>query len=518
MSQRGRLARIASIAFVVLMFFGPASAAANPLGGLADTAPIDPWLASKLDAVSATEDLTVLIHGTSLAAARSGAERAGLERLGDLERIGVTIARGTPPQVTLAARQAGVSYVEGNQPIELFTTSSHDATRGSEVLTDSFARSGTRLDGSGVSVAVIDTGVDPTHPFFQTENGDSIVVANLKYLCGVVRTNLDACFTDVGPLVDTDTLSAGGHGTHVNGIVAGQPTELAGGATASGAAPGARLVSLSMGAGLAIINANMALEWVLNNHEAPCGDGVSAAECPPIKVTNNSYGPASGGSFNPESATAKLQRELAAQGVVTVWANGNGGGDGSVNRANPPGQDPTPGIISAASYFDKDTGTRDGVLSGYSSRGDRTEPSTWPDISAPGENITSACRPQLAICSSGGAPQSGKNVKDVAAFNTISGTSMAAPHIAGIVAQLFQLDPSATPGDVEHALKSTAYRYEDGAPYRDVGDYRSSYDKGTGLADVVGAVEALGGHQAMAEAGSDSSSDTDSEPAATCGG
>lgn len=516
MSRRGRSARIASIASVLLMFFAPASAAANPLGGLTGDAPIDPWLVDKLDDVAAGQDLTVLVHGTDLAAARSGAARAGLEPLGDLERIGVTIARGTPLQVTLAARQAGVTYVEGNQPIRLFTTSSHDATRGEEALTDSLARSGAALDGSGVSVAVIDTGVDPTHPFFRTEDGDSIVVANLKYVCGIIRTNLNACFTDVGPSVDTDTLSAGGHGTHVNGIVAGQPTELAGGSTARGAAPGARLVSLSMGAGLAIINANMALEWVLNNHEAPCGDGVSAEDCPPIKVTNNSYGPASGGKFNPDSATAKLQRELAAEGVITVWANGNGRGDGSANRSNPPGQDPTPGIISVASYFDQDSGTRDGTVSVFSSRGDRTAPATWPDISAPGENITSACRPHLAICSTGGRPRSGESAQDVAAFNTISGTSMAAPHIAGIVAQLFQLNPSATPAEIEHALKSTAYRYTDGARYHSTGDYQSSFDKGTGLVDVVGAVTALGGPVTMAEQ-REASSDTTSE-SATCGG
>ncbi|MPY98494.1 MAG: S8 family serine peptidase [Actinophytocola sp.] len=517
MSRRGRSARIASLAFVLLMFFAPASAAANPLGGLTGDAPVDPWLIDRLDDVSAGQDLTVLVHGKDLAAARSGAARAGLERLGDLERIGVTIARGTPLQVTLAARQPGVTYVEGNRPIRLFTTSSHDATRGTTALTDSLSRSGTALDGSGVSVAVIDTGVDPTHPFFRTEDGDSVVVANLKYLCGVVRTNLDACFSDVGPLVDTDTLSAGGHGTHVNGIAAGQPTDLAGGATARGAAPGARLVSLSMGAGLAIINADLALEWVLNNHDAPCGDGVPAAECPPIKVINNSYGPTSGGKFNPDSATAKLQRELAAEGVVTVWANGNGGGNGDVNRSNPPGQDPTPGIISVASYFDQDSGTRDGVVSGYSSRGDRTAPATWPDISAPGENITSACRPQLVICSSGGRPQSGVNAQDVAAFNTISGTSMAAPHIAGIVAQLFQLNPSATPGEIEDALKSTAHRYTDGARYRSTDDYQSSFDKGTGLVDVVGAADALGGQLTVAEPRA-ASSDTTSEPAATCGG
>ena len=68
---------------------------------------------------------------------------------------------------------------------------------------------------------------------------------------------------------------------------------------------------------------------------------------------------------------------------------------------------------------------------------------------------------------------------------------MAAPHIAGIVAQLFQADPGATPAQIESALKGSAYRYTDGAPYTSAGGYTSSYDKGTGLVDVVAAVARL---------------------------
>ena len=268
-------------------------------------------------------------------------------------------------------------------------------------------------------------------------------------------------------VVDTDTLSGGGHGTHVSGIVAGRPTTLSDGGQLQGAAPGASLVSISTGAVLLIVGADSALNWVLENHEAPCGAGVPAAECPPIKVTNNCYGPTGGGEFDPNSATVKLQRALAAEGVVTVWAAGNDGGDGSASVTNPPGQDPTGGILSVASYSDQDTGTRDGVVSEYSSRGASADPSTWPDLSAPGENITSACRPYLPICSTGLDPRNGPGLLDVGTFNTISGTSMAAPHIAGIVAQLFQADPSATPAEIEAALKGTTYRFTDGAAVHD---------------------------------------------------
>jgi subtilisin family serine protease len=68
---------------------------------------------------------------------------------------------------------------------------------------------------------------------------------------------------------------------------------------------------------------------------------------------------------------------------------------------------------------------------------------------------------------------------------------MAAPHIAGIVAQLFQADPTATPAEIEDALKSSTYRFTDGAAYETVGAFTTSFDKGTGLVDVVAAVGRL---------------------------
>ncbi len=384
--------------------------------------------------------------------------------------------------------QPGVQYVEaGDQPIEFFSTTSNQATRGLEATQTLTGADGTKLTGKGVSVGVIDSGVDPTHPYFKEADGSSAVVANYKTLCEPTET---LCTVQKLPnTVDTDTLSLGGHGTHVNGIVAGRPTTLSSGAKVQGAAPGAKLVDLSTGAGLVILGADAALNWVLEHHQAPCGAGVPAATCPPIKVTNNSYGPTGGGAFDPSSTTAKLQRALAAEGVLTVWANGNDGGDGSSSLSNPPGMDPTPGVISVASFNDLGTGTRDGKVSDFSSRGKAGDQSTYPDISAPGENITSSCRLYLAICSTGLDPQNGPGATDIGTFNTISGTSMAAPHIAGIVAQLFQANPSATPAQVEDALKTTAYKYADGAAYENGALGTTSFDKGYGLVDVVAAAQ-----------------------------
>lgn len=492
MPRQRRHHRVALAVVLVAALLVVGGRAAVPAAGAPTLARVSDSLVTQLDGARALVPLPVMVHGTDVAAARSAARSSGMTVLTSFEKIGVVVAAGTPAQVQAVRGKAGVTYVEGDTPIAFSLATSGQATRGDEAIAAGVPGApGTPLDGSGVSVAVIDSGVDGTHPFFQ-DAGGSAVVRNLKGLCAfgtLIPIPASACFADLTLLNDTDTLSVGGHGTHVAGIVAGRSVTTTGTAPRQldGAAPGASIVSLSVGAGLNILGADAALNWVLENHAAPCGAGVSAAECPPIKVTNNSYGPAGGGAFDPESATVKLQRALAAEGVVTVWAAGNDGGDGAESLTNPPGQDPTPGILSVASYDDGGTGTRDGLVSEFSSRGAATDPSTWPDISAPGTDIESACRPYLVICATGLTPVNGPGPLDVATFNTISGTSMAAPHIAGIVAQLFQADPSATPAQIEAALTASARKFTDGAPYSG----GTSYDKGHGLVDVVAAVAAL---------------------------
>ena len=477
MRRAPRLAAAAALAVVAVIPAMPTTSAGASLPLV--KANVSDFLAHELTTLGLGERTTVLVHGTDLAAADRAVAATGMTRAMSFDRIGVVVARGTKTQIALARVQPGVTYVEGNQPIEFSQYTSHSATRGTEAQQTLTGADGTALTGTGISVGVIDSGVDPTHPYFTEADGTSAVVSNNKTVCDPLEAFCQV--VNLPNTVDTDTLSLGGHGTHVAGIVAGRPTELSDGSTLHGAAPGAKLVSLSTGAGLFIIGADTALNWVLENHEAPCGEGVPVAECPPIKVTNNSYGPSGGGEFDPESATVKLQRALAAEGVVTVWAAGNDGGDGSESLTNPPGQDPTGGILSVASYNDLETGTRDGELSEFSSRGLAGDPSTWPDLSAPGDTITSSCRIYLPICSTGLDPV------EAGDYNTISGTSMAAPHIAGIVAQLFQKAPDATPAQVENALTSTAYQYPFGAPYSG----GSSFDKGHGLVDVVAAANAL---------------------------
>jgi serine protease AprX len=457
--------------------------AAVPATAASGLAPLAPSLVPQLAALTSGE-LVVMVHGATVAEAQRAVEVTGMAPVTTFRKIGVVVARAGAGQIQSARTQPGVTYLEGEQPITFTSSTANVATRSLEARQTLVGANGKPLDGTGVSIAVIDTGIDPTHPAF----AGGKVVRNLKSLCLDDASTETSCVTAVPNAVDTDTLSLGGHGTHVSSLAAGNSVSLTDGTQVSGAAPGAKIVALSTGAAVLITGANAALNWVLENHKAPCGSGVSVAQCPPIRVVNNSYGPSDGGAFDPNSATAKLQRQLAAEDVVTVWAAGNEGGDGATSLTNPPGQDPTGGIISVASYNDLGTGTRTGSVSGFSSRGAKADPATWPDISAPGENIVGACRLYLPICATGLQPQNGPGVADVGTYNSISGSSMAAPHIAGVVAQLFQAAPTATPAQIERALKSTAFRYPGGAPYQSVDEYSTSFDKGAGLVDVVAAV------------------------------
>jgi hypothetical protein len=260
------------------------------------------------------------------------------------------------------------------------------------------------------------------------------------------------------------------------------------------------------GAALGLLDAVAAQNWVLEHQQNPCRSAVQQTTseidpaCPPIRVTNHSYGPiATEGedqTFNARSAAVVAQRKFVEMGGVAVWAAGNDGGDGSFAATNPAGMDPTPGVLMVASYDDGQTGDPDNKLSSFSSRGKIGSFGTYPDLAAPGDRITSACRPTLAVCK--GAPSF-----DGGNYQTISGTSMAAPYVAGVVAQLFSADPTLSPADVEDVLEDTAHKFTAGGDYQDDPQNTgstTSFDKGHGLVDVLAALGAVRGEQ-VAERG-----------------
>jgi subtilisin family serine protease len=509
--------------------------AGSPAAPVPPPAAVVERLDAELGAASDAASHLAFVHGADLGAAEEAVATAGLTLVDTFDRIGVAVATGTPDQLRAAAGAAGVTRVELDTPIELALDTSHVATRGEEALrgfevtttetvttgkgkqgkgkqeTSTVTRTETSapLDGSGVSIAVIDSGIDGTHPFFLDAEGNSKVVRNLKFACvaGVLIPLQGPCIGEEGdavdelfvdaPANDSDTGSLGGHGTHVAGIAGGGYGELSDGRPLHGAAPGAKLVGISVGAVISVYGGTAGMNWVLEHHAQPCGPDADATACPPIKVVNNSWG-GGGQPYDPEDVTAKLQDALVADGVTVVWAAGNDGGDGTTRNIDGPAQSPTPGVLSVANYDDGDTGTRDGALDSSSSRGYEPEISSYPDLSAPGATITSSCRPYLPICYLHGSTGDGNQL-----YYNLGGTSMAAPHIAGIVAQLLQADPTLTPGEIEDVLEDTAYPFAAGAPYVDDTmnpGTKTSFDKGHGLVDVVAAVARVRGLSAWPEA------------------
>jgi serine protease AprX len=419
-----------------------------------------------VDGLTATIDDAVLEltgHGTVLVVAERGADldaiadevAARTELVSIYPKIDVLLAAGDADALRSLATIPGVERLEHDAPIELFTETSHTATRGDQLLSGAVTVGGEIIDGSGIGVAVVDTGVDGLHPDLVDRMGENVkVVPSLGLLGGTAI-----------PFPETDTLSLGGHGTHVAGIVAGDGTASDG--RFHGAATGATIHGVSGGTLISLHSALEALYWVLENHDTVT---------PAIRVVNNSWG-SSAGDYNENNSTARAVSELIAEGIVVVFAAGNDGGDGSTQRTSVQCVDPTPGMICVASYDDQGTGTREGTTSSFSSRGDAQRPETWPDLAAPGSNIVAACRVYLPVCATGAL-----GADDFVNYASLSGTSMAAPHIAGIAAQVLQVDPSLTPAEVEQILVATAESYGD-----------PGYAEGAGLVDAVAAVQAAAG-------------------------
>lgn len=355
-------------------------------------------------------------------------------------------------------------YVERNTAVEFYDTQTRQAIRQNLVVdpvTGLKDALGNPIDGRGVGVAVVDTGINALH-------------TDLGYvptgLGGVVTANYKIASLAAVPLPNTDTSS--GHGTHVAAIVAGQGT---GNANAKGVATGAKLYGFGAGDANTILWGAASFDWIAQNHNLVT---------PPIRVVTNSWG--SGTTYDPNSALTQFTNLLIGKGIAVVWAAGNGGGTGATATTSAQCQIPTAGNICVGATDDQNTGNKDGPIASFSSRGKSTDASTWPDIMAPGVAVYSA-RPPAGYAT-------GSGIADPNYVN-LSGTSQAAPHVAGIVALMLQKHPTWSPATVEEKLKCNAYKFSDGASYSSVtvsgcSGATAAYDKGFGLADAYAAVSA----------------------------
>ncbi|TCB98382.1 peptidase S8 [Micromonospora zingiberis] len=272
--------------------------------------------------------------------------------------------------------------------------------------------------GAGVTVAVIDSGVDLTHP----DLADAVTEA-------------------VSFLPDNDPVDRFGHGTHVASTIAGRGT--ASGGRYRGVAPDAELVSAKVCEYWCDDSAILAaMHWAAVDKQAT--------------VINMSLGGWDGPEIDPmEEAVNTLTAQTGALFVVSAGNDGPGertvGSPGSADAAL------TVGAVD-----------RDGSLADFSSRGARIgDDAVKPDITAPGVGIVAAKAAEGEM----GIPVDEHHVAE-------SGTSMAAPHVAGAAALLAQQHPD---WDATR-LKATLMGSANPRP----GD--TAYQQGAGLVDVARAI------------------------------
>ncbi|WP_329223538.1 S8 family serine peptidase [Streptomyces sp. NBC_01485] len=236
-------------------------------------------------------------------------------------------------------------------------------------------------DGTGVKVAVLDSGIDATHPDLR----------------GAVVASKD--FSGSGGVDDQM-----GHGTHVASTIAG--TGAASNGRYKGVAPGARLL-----VGRVFGNSGGQESWLIGAMQWAAGQGA--------KVVNMSLGAVDAEGTDPlEQAVNDLS---ASSGALFVIAAGNDGPDaGTLN---------SPGAAAAALTVAAVDGTD--RLADFSSRGPTADGELKPDIAAPGVDIIAA----KAVHGTEGEPAG------TAGYVRMSGTSMATPHVVGAAAVLAQEHP-----------------------------------------------------------------------------
>jgi serine protease AprX len=349
-------------------------------------------------------------------------------------------------QVRALAARPGVAQVELNGVVRAYNFSAQDSFGVTKARADYPALDGNGVDGdprtyssTDIVVAVIDTGIAVSHDDLDGVGKVREFVNCLNQPCTIV------------PPFDDN-----GHGTHVAGTIAGEGD--AAGGSLKGVAPGAALVGvkvLGSNGGGSDAGVIAGIDWAVL-HKDDYG----------IEVLNLSLG--ANGCHDGTDMTSVAVEEAVTAGLVVVVAAGNDGDSGTCTVGSPGVAE---NVITVGAMADT------GVLAGqsraelpgfnqahFSSRGPTLDNRVKPDISAPGVQITSAARSDLD--------------------RTMSGTSMAAPFVAGVAALMLDHNPMLTHPQIKSTLMTTAVDW--GPPGRDI-------DYGAGRLDAYAALSALPG-------------------------
>lgn len=443
---------------LVSLSFAPSSTAAS-----VDKAVIDPKLTEALTANPSSPVQAIVTFNGDGAPSESNVQL--LQQLGVL--TGITLQSlpmagivATVDQVQALAASPDVRSIYLNKPLTYYNYDATQMTGVDKVRTDSAmtkANGGLPVSGKGITVVVNDSGVDGTHK--DIEFGKNLIQnamgsTNLNSLSSL----LPVTYTENVPNTDTNS----GHGTHVAGTVGG--TGAMSNGKYEGVAPGASLVGYGSGAALLVLDALGGFDYSLTHQFAYN-----------IRIITNSWGTT--GEFDPQDPINIASKKAFDRGIVVTFAAGNEG----------PGEDThnpyakAPWVISVAA------GDKQGKLADFSSRGVKgktgtftIDGQTWtwedrPTITAPGVDIISTR--VIAPVSSLAAMDDVNTIEPayLPYYTLMSGTSMATPHVAGIVALMLDANPSLSPSEVKEILQQTATNMPGNEPWEAGAGYVNAY-------------------------------------------
>jgi serine protease AprX len=440
-----------AMAFVLMLgLFLPGNTNAMQVSNTNGVAMIDPMLAEEMETNTGLIEVIVTFHGNGAPTADQLylLTSLGIDTGITMHSLPMAGVLATADQIISLSQDGNVRSLYLNREVELYNEDSKDLTGVTKVRTDNdmrVANGGLPVSGKGIGVVVNDSGVDGTHP--DLELGENLVqnvlgTTNLDGVASSENYSLRGLFpvTYTEGVANTDTNS--GHGTHVAGTVGG--TGIMSGGKYAGVAPGANLIGYGSGGVLYILDVLGGFDYAIT-HQFKYD----------IRVITNSWG--GGGAFDPNDPINVATYACYERGMVILFAAGNSGP--GENTHNPYAK--APWVISVGN------GQKDAIIKDSSSRGTKGvggtvemngKSYTWkdePTITAPGTDIisTKALSPLGALSTSKDAALDPAHVPF---YGHMSGTSMATPHVAGIVALMLEANPLLSPDEVKNILVKTA--------------------------------------------------------------
>lgn len=281
------------------------------------------------------------------------------------------------------------------------------------------------LQGQGIGVAIVDSGVQPQQDFY-TVSGQNRLVTSVAFNSGYNLSPNDGY----------------GHGNHVAGIIGSNGSRSNG--AYIGVAPAVNLINVKVSddAGVSTIsNVVKGLQWIFDNQNRYN-----------IRVVNLSLNDSVLESYHTSALDAAVE-VLWFNRIVVVVSAGNTGNGGIYAPAN------DPFVITVGATDDRGTGQiADDVLASFSAYGNTVDGFAKPDLVAPGKNIISQMG--NTNCALATAHPDHVITLNGASYLRMSGTSMAAPMVSGAAALLLQANPNLTPDQIKHRLTATAKPFD----------------------------------------------------------